>query len=223
MAFKKNIRVFVAGYFLGTFCFIAFCITFFVNAGKLKSESESIAMAMQKMNCIQNIELNLQKLETAQAEFLINADENILKDFDSNLQTIYTDTLEFDNITKSIPTVQTAQKKLFQSINQKIEFMQLVIQLRRQDGHDAADSAVISGRGVKLSNAIQQNISFFTASNFSNLITAAQKNNNNIQFTTWLVIGFCCILIIGYNLLSYVLYQNLKASNKKETELYFNN
>jgi PAS domain S-box-containing protein len=223
MPYKKNIRIFVAGYFLGAFCFIAFCIAFFVKVGKLKSESESIAMSMQKINCIQHIELNLQKLETAQAAFLLNGDENILKDFDSNLQTLYTDTLQFDNIANSTPASQPAQKKLFQSIKQKIEFMQLVIDLRKQNKHDAADSAVRSGRGAQLSKAIQENISYFTSTNSSNLISATQKNNYNIQFIIWLVIGFCCILIIGYNLFANVLYKNLKSSNKKATELYFNN
>ena len=223
MAFKKKIKIFVIGYLTGTICFIAFCIAFFLNADKSADESDRIAIAMKKINCIQNIELQLQKLQTNQIAFIVNADESIHNNFNADLQKLYADTLELHNITQPFLALHPYRKKLFASINNHVQFMQFVINLRKQYGHDAADRAIISGQGTSLTNAIEKNLNFFNSANFNNLIASSQKNNYNIQYSTWLVFAFCCILIIGYNYLFYVLYKNLKINNKKEAQLLYNN
>ena len=113
----------------------------------LVSNQDSVTDTQEVISELQTVLTKLVDAETGQRGFLITGDERYLEPFDSGAQQIHESIDRVSQLTVDNPRQQKSIANLIRLVSDKLTELNETIQLRRNDGFEAAQTVVLTDAG----------------------------------------------------------------------------
>lgn len=196
---NRSIALLLVLLFLVTTVSAIFLSHTLINSRRLIHDGrDAVAAAL----LVQNLELNLQRASSAERGYVITGDSSYLDAYTSSRKEI---PMRLKMLSEQQYGINTAKlKTLSNLIDRRLNGIQYAIDLRKNQGQDAAMAAINTNRGLEVSNDIHklvQTIMQEQTQPFGPIFNSTQKNLNIAFYVALTTVGF--VLIVSFLILFY--------------------
>src|SRR5271155_4987779 len=147
---------------------------------------------------LRSVLAEMQRAESSYRGFVISGDENSLQDFHDAIARVEQTEINIGNLTVDNATQQRSMPNLVRLGDQKIQFAESMIALRREKGMEAAAEAVRGGEGARIMGEFQGVVSQMEAEESRLLVLReAEAQRRLLETKAILIIGAVLGLLIA--------------------------
>jgi PAS domain S-box-containing protein len=158
-------------------------------------------------------------VETASRGFVLTDKNEFLAPFDNGKKLAFLRLASLRELTKDNPSQQLRINRLLQLTKKKIEFSELTVKKRREDGFEAAKTLIAEGDGLKYMDGIRKVVSEIQSEE-NRLLKIREDINDksNAAFNNTFLLHVVSMLVVIGAATVLIIY-NLNARNKAEASL----
>ena len=138
----------------------------------------------------------LKDAETGQRGFLITGEDRYLEPYDAGIAVIDQHIAEVQDLTSDNPAQQARIEEMKPFVQEKVDELAETIQLRREEGFEAARTVVLTDAGKNSADAIRRIIEEMIAEEDELLIVRAASTDPSANMVKYVILGGMAIAVI---------------------------
>lgn len=196
----------ILGFGLGPVFLVLIGWVAYTNTAELVEARTWVAHTHQVLESVNRVETEIVNAETGQRGFVLTGEEQYLAPYTATRQTVESDLKSLADLISDNPEQRPRVQQLTALVSERLSIMDQTIELRRNQGFDAALALVKTDRGRQLVDSIRSLLSAMSAEEQTLLAarneTATQTANNTFNVVIFGTLGsFVALSVIGLALI----------------------
>lgn len=214
-------RLFILGCGFAAVLLIALGLVSSISIYQLEQVAQERSKNLLELNELNKIFSSLKDAETSQRGYLIMGNESYLAPYKEAVAFFQSAEVNdfFNQIPDTDPTSKSEYIQLYQLILQKFNELRIRIEIRRNNGFDAAQKLVSDNSGKQTMDEIRKTINTITEKKEELLLHQSWLVKNNTNNTLLIIIGGYILFISLLSCCLLYLYKNMKIRQEAELSL----
>jgi diguanylate cyclase (GGDEF)-like protein/PAS domain S-box-containing protein len=209
-------RLTTAGFAIAIISLVAATALSYSSTAELRRDAASVARSQEMLRELKEVESRVSDLQSSQRGYIITGDERLLQTRDDVAKALRGHLASVRALAADNAAQQRRMDQAEPLIEQRREFGDLTIDLRRQNGFAAAQQLVSGGAGIELSRRIDAILSDMEKDEYS-LLAARDRQSDATATATFLLMPLGVFLSLAI-LLTGLFLLNARAREQSITE-----
>jgi PAS domain S-box-containing protein len=203
-ALKSTERKVQIGFMLALACLGLVAVVSFLSVARFKENAAWREHTYQVLNQLEALVAAATDSETAERGFVITGDDSYLEPYRRSTQRVDVEETQLRQLTADNSAQQQRLDALVALTTERLAELRLVIQLRRDQGFEAAKNEVLTGKGKRFHDQIRDLIDQMETTETSLLARREQAAQNSVAFAKAVAVigGLLALGIVGLALLT---------------------
>lgn len=186
---------------------------------KARKENRHISDAYESLRVLEKVLDDILSIESGQRGYIISGNESFLETYYIGLNDLSRDTTTLKTIVNKKPERKQAYSELLRLINDKIEFIQTTVVLRREKGYEAAMERIQTEEGKNIMDSIRSVIETMKKKDEVVLSRSGSIREEASEFSKLFFIILAIIFFLVLLLIFLFINKSLTRQAKYEREL----
>jgi PAS domain S-box-containing protein len=177
------------GFAFALLCLCAVGLVSYLSLERLSENAGWVAHTQQVLNGLESLLAAATDSETAERGYVITGDESYLEPYQRSAQLIDVDGARLRQLTSDNPTQQLRLNSVMALANDRLANLRSVIDLRRNQGFEAAKNEILTGKGKQFHDRVRALVDEMALTETSLLSVRERSAHRSTMLARWVILG----------------------------------